>query len=796
VNGGLVGTFDVYDAAGNLTDVWQPPVADALNGGTMTSPHTHYDYDASGEEIDEIDAKGNETTFAYDENGNQVKQTLPSPNGTTPGATESWTYDQYGRELTHTDFDGNVATYTYYTTYGGGAYAGSVEQVTYTPVGSMTPNETVTYQYDSLGRQDMITDVTSAGTRVDSHTYDPITGEVSSATTPEGTINYTYDPATGLLLRTWTNDGAEDETFGYDSQGRLQTVTVTKLDGQTVDDVTTYAYDNVGNLTSTTTTTGSGTIIATYTYDDLNRLTKLVNTDGDNHVLGSYTYTLDDQGNRTQVVEVDSSGNTRTVNYKYDNDDRLTEEKITVGSTITTDSYSYDLDGNRIGKVHTTSAGTETTTDTYNGDDELTQSVDSVSGTTTFTYDANGSQLTSTNGSNVTTDTYDLRNRLSSVTTGGVTTTYGYDDAGNRVSETTNGVTTYYLIDSNNPTGYAKPIEVKVGSPTAAPSTSYILGLGVIGQANSSGAVSYLLVDGQDNTRALVNSSGVVTATFNYDAFGDVLGATYTAANPPPTMYLFQQTMFDAASGMNIFGDGQREEQVGSPNFIEADSPTYAILSEPLTLNPRLLEDADPENGWDPSGHDDLVEIEVASFIDASIESANAVSTVALGTEEGAGAAYLAEDYTEFLEAEEATIDESLTPAEEANLDSEASSLSENAAAGNQFQDQALEAKGLPENTTTYTETLGNREISTIPDSYEEGVQMTEVKNVNYQYNSSQLQAQMQLAKSTNTPYTLIVRGGEQATKLSRPLIEALKAIRATVQEFDPVTKVFTPRIL
>ena len=83
--------------------------------------------------------------------------------------------------------------------------------------------------------------------------------------------------------------------------------------------------------------------------------------------------------------------------------------------------------------------------------------------------------------------------------------------------------------------------------------------------------------------------------------------------------------------------------------------------------------------------------------------------------------------------------------------------------------------------------------MQTIPDSYEEGVQMTEVKNVKYQYNSSQLRAQMQLAKSTNTPYRLIVN---QATKLSQPLIDALKQIGATVEEFNPVTKVLTPRVL
>jgi hypothetical protein len=46
----------------NLVDVFQPAVADALDGSTMTAPHTHYDYDTSGNESDQIGAIGEATT--------------------------------------------------------------------------------------------------------------------------------------------------------------------------------------------------------------------------------------------------------------------------------------------------------------------------------------------------------------------------------------------------------------------------------------------------------------------------------------------------------------------------------------------------------------------------------------------------------------------------------------------------------------------------------------------------------------------------------------------------------------
>jgi hypothetical protein len=188
-----------------------------------------------------------------------------------------------------------------------------------------------------------------------------------------------------------------------------------------------------------------------------------------------------------------------------------------------------------------------------------------------------------------------------------------------------NGTTTYYLIDSNNPTGYAKPIEQWTSTTgnrsTATLSMSYVIGDRVLAQVNGSGAVSYLLIDGQYNTRALTNSSGVVTATFNYSDFGDVLGATYTAANPPPTMYLFQQTMFDAPSGLNIFGDGVREVQPGEDSFIESDTSAYGDLSNPITLNLRLLDGANPISNIDQNGHDfSLTEVLGTLGIDEDLE--------------------------------------------------------------------------------------------------------------------------------------------------------------------------------
>jgi RHS repeat-associated protein len=297
----------------------------------------------------------------------------------------------------------------------------------------------------------------------------------------------------------------------------------------------------------------------------------------------------------------------------------------TVASSISgqsfADAISYDLDGNRVSMSHVAGGTTDTTTYSYNGDNELTSQTDSQSGTTTFGYDANGSLTSATNnGTVVASYTYNVQNEMVSATVNGVTSSDVYDDNGDRVEETVNGTSTYYLYDDNNPTGYDQVIEAK-SSPTAAPSMSYILGLGIIGQANSSGTVSYFLTDGQGSTRALVNSSGVVTATFNYDANGNLLGITYTPSSPPPTVYLYDQQQLDVA-----LGQYQLRARIYNPQTGEFDSfdPMTHEPGDVLGANPYIYADDDAPNMDDPTGmgavFNALLGTAVHSFLNRAFE--------------------------------------------------------------------------------------------------------------------------------------------------------------------------------
>src|SRR5207244_6669286 len=115
--------------------------------------------------------------------------------------------------------------------------------------------------------------------------------------------------------------------------------------------------------------------VSLYKYDSLNRLTNLTHTASNNVLLASYSYTLHVTGRRRHATEVllntdDSTYVTNTFDWAYDGMYRLTNETATSSSAGLnySDSYLYDLVGNRIKKVH----GSQTTTNQFNANDELT----------------------------------------------------------------------------------------------------------------------------------------------------------------------------------------------------------------------------------------------------------------------------------------------------------------------------------------------------------------------------------------------------------------------------------------
>lgn len=139
-------------------------------------------------------------------------------------------------------------------------------------------------------------------------------------------------------------------TYTYNQFGQLLTEKGPRTD---VNDLTSYAYDEQGNLTSITNAVGHVTTMSGY--DANGRVGRITNPNG-RVTEFSYTprgwlasrtdggentsYTYDDAGQMKQVTLPDNS----TISYTYDGAHRLTNIADSMGNNI---AYTLDLKGNR-----------------------------------------------------------------------------------------------------------------------------------------------------------------------------------------------------------------------------------------------------------------------------------------------------------------------------------------------------------------------------------------------------------------------------------------------------------------
>jgi RHS repeat-associated protein len=125
-------------------------------------------------------------------------------------------------------------------------------------------------------------------------------------------------------------------------------------------------------------------------------------------------------------------------------------------------------------------------------------------------------------------DSYDDENRLVSASRPVGQITIAYDGDGNRVSKTVGTVTTKYLVDDRNPTGYAQVIEeLTPVSGNLTPVRVYAYGHDLLYQDQPMGGTwtaSYYGYDGHGSVRYLTDGGGNVTDTYDYDAFGVMIG--------------------------------------------------------------------------------------------------------------------------------------------------------------------------------------------------------------------------------------------------------------------------------
>ena len=274
------------------------------------------------------------------------------------------------------------------------------------------------------------------------------------------------------------------------------------------------------------------------------------------------------------------------MSWSYDGINRLTGETITLDPAKKNGSVRYSLDpvGNRL-SLSSSLDGVSTASGSFNADDELVGEG----------YDSNGN-VTSTNGNLF---AYNSQNQLVSMNGGAVK--LWYDAFGNRVAKSASGITTQYLVeDDKNPTGLPQVFEELTNGVV---SRTYTYGLQRISEeqvVDKQWTVSYYSYDGGGSVRQLTNVAGVVTDTYEYDAFGNTL----TTTGSTPNAYLYRGEQYD--SDLGLYYLRARYYNPATGRLISRDPYPGSLLAS-ASLHRYNYAAADPVNRIDPSGREDML---------------------------------------------------------------------------------------------------------------------------------------------------------------------------------------------
>ena len=369
-----------WDADNNVTRLEQP------NGGVSTwkfDPKTGYPTEVKDAEavkngwagttltyqtglnghiadvIGKVSQQGNVFTFGYDTEGDLTSVTDPDGNATTTANdyTTSYTYDTWGQQQTVTDANGHTTTNSAFDDNGFPQTItdakGNATKIVYDQRGQVTKST------DPLGHNTTQTYDTFNRPLVNVVPLDQTNGQVITTPAP------VYDANDNVTSLTRPNGGVT--TSNYDAADRL-TFRLDPVDNAgDPERKTSYTYDKVGNVLTTTSpkgnlTTDPSDFVTTNRYDPVYLVTTSTDAAGG---VTSYTY--------------DTVGNVKTVA-----DPR---KSATPDTTDVTAAYDYDLNG-RVTKT-TDAAGTFTGT-TYDKDGRVTATTDQNGSTTLITLDPRG----------------------------------------------------------------------------------------------------------------------------------------------------------------------------------------------------------------------------------------------------------------------------------------------------------------------------------------------------------------------------------------------------------------------
>ena len=410
--------------------------------------------------------------------------------------------------------------------------------------------------YDENG---MVTSVTDHRNNKKTEYVDTVVEEISDSTitqtteTEESTENIDTEP---LIKRTAKVYNISDETpilmYSYDVYGESKNIT---LDSVSIDFSTSIEEDVDENDKTINITTSSATLgdnvwkaentensndllkkssiifgettaySRSFSYDTSLRVSSEIAKIGSSNISRNYTY--DDNNN---IISITSG--TKSVKYKYDNLNQLIRsDDLFANKTYT---YTYDNRGNILSKSQYSYTTTEDLSSltpekvdnySYSSNEEWKDKLLTFNGNL-ITYDDSGNPLTY-NGYNY---VWEMGRQLKSISNGIDTYSYTYNQYGIRTSKTINDETTNYVIDN-------KVIKAEYTDDYSIvywfDDKDNIVGFFYTDKTLENPTTqAYIYTKNlQGDITGILDSTGTQVVSYTYDAWGNVLSITGTAAN-------------------------------------------------------------------------------------------------------------------------------------------------------------------------------------------------------------------------------------------------------------------------
>ena len=573
-------TTAVWPSATGPVDVtkwiYQPATGLMTQKQDATSKGVTYTYNKLGQPQTRTWACGTTSTYGYDSNTGELL-TITYSDSTMP---VTLTYDRGGRQVTVTDAAG-TSTRTF----------NSVGELQTEQIsgGGVLSGAGITVGYDGFLRRNSLQTAYGAN-MLTSQTYGYDAMSMLETIASGGhTATYAYYPDNGLL-NTTTFTGGTTIARGYDSFGRLQNITTTPA----ADVAQSYNY-TYNNLNQRTRTTREDNSYWSYLYNDRGELTSGKKYWPDNSIVwGAQTeYSFDNIGNRNSSRNGGNQfGNLRQSIYTTNSLNQYSQRTVpgmidvagtanpaavvTVNNlgTVTKGEYFYkelSVDNGAapaISQIHVVGArnnfgpGGEDAVSQKDGQMFLPKAIE------TLTYNDDGN-LTSDSRWNY---SWDGENRLISIEAAVTAPAeakqrleFIYDYRGRRIQKKTyrwNLLNSSYELESTKKFVYDDWHLVTELDGANVPMRTYVWTSRELLLINGNGNTYQVGHDGNNNVGVLVNAaSGKLSASYDYDPFGQTLKTVGDYADPNPFRFSSQYT--DDETGLIYYGYRYYNPQLG-----------------------------------------------------------------------------------------------------------------------------------------------------------------------------------------------------------------------------------------